>query len=138
MRRQHGRTRDRGAAAVEFALVLPVLLILVFGIIDFGRMLNAQITLTEAAREGARATALLSAAEGTSRANQAASGLGSVDVEVTQDCPANPGLDDEAVLQVNYDFSFVTPIGSLTGLFGGGGDYGDKTLTAKGVMPCLR
>ena len=46
--------RDRGAAAVEFALLLPLLLLIVFGIIDFGRALNAQITLTQAAREGAR------------------------------------------------------------------------------------
>ena len=49
---------DRGATAVEFALVLPLLLLLVFGIIDFGRALNAQITLTQAAREGARLEAL--------------------------------------------------------------------------------
>jgi len=46
MRRRLARSaaRDRGAAAVEFALLLPVLLLLVFGIIDFGRALNAQIT----------------------------------------------------------------------------------------------
>ncbi len=52
------KARDRGATAVEFALVLPLLLLLVFGIIDFGRALNAQITLTQAAREGARLEAL--------------------------------------------------------------------------------
>src|SRR5262245_38889036 len=50
--------RDHGAAAVEMALLLPLLLLLVFGIIDFGRMLNAQITVTEAAREGARAAVI--------------------------------------------------------------------------------
>src|ERR1039458_5924651 len=50
--------RERGAAAVEFALLLPVLLLLVFGIVDFGRALNAQITLTQAAREGVRLAAL--------------------------------------------------------------------------------
>ena len=49
-----GGALDRGAAAVEFALLLPLLLLLVFGIIDFGRALNAQVTLTQAAREGAR------------------------------------------------------------------------------------
>ncbi len=52
------KARDRGATAVEFALVLPLLLLLVCGIIDFGRALNAQITLTQAAREGARLEAL--------------------------------------------------------------------------------
>lgn len=45
---------DRGAAAVEFALVCLPLLILVLGLIDFGRAYNEQETLTQAARVGAR------------------------------------------------------------------------------------
>ncbi|WP_077489855.1 TadE family protein [Sinomonas mesophila] len=40
--------------AVEFALVLPMLPTLVFGIIEFGRLYNAQIVFSNAAREGAR------------------------------------------------------------------------------------
>jgi len=62
------RSADRGSAAVEFAMVLPLLLLLVFGIIDFGRMLNAKITLNEAAREGARSAALQSESAGIARA----------------------------------------------------------------------
>ena len=49
---------DRGAAAVEFALVLPILLLLLGGIIDFGFAFNTQISLTHAAREGVRVEAL--------------------------------------------------------------------------------
>ena len=49
---------DRGAAAVELALVLPVLMLLVLGIIDFGLAYNRQITLSGGAREGARWLAL--------------------------------------------------------------------------------
>jgi Flp pilus assembly protein TadG len=45
---------ERGAAAVEFALVMPLLLLLVFGIVEFGLIMNRQITVTHAAREGAR------------------------------------------------------------------------------------
>jgi Flp pilus assembly protein TadG len=45
---------DRGAAAVEFALVLPLLLLILFGIIEFGRAWSVKQTLTDAAREGAR------------------------------------------------------------------------------------
>jgi Flp pilus assembly protein TadG len=49
---------ERGAAAVEFALVAPVLLMLLFGIIEFGKTMNTQATLSSAAREGARTMAL--------------------------------------------------------------------------------
>jgi Flp pilus assembly protein TadG len=50
--------RERGAAAVEFALVLPVLLMLVGGTIDFGRLYYQQIVLSNAARDGARLAAM--------------------------------------------------------------------------------
>lgn len=46
--------RERGAAAVEMALVLPVLILLVGGVIDFGRAFMTQTVLTNAAREGTR------------------------------------------------------------------------------------
>lgn len=43
-----------GVAIIEFALVLPILLVLVMGIIEFGYIFNGYIILTGAAREGAR------------------------------------------------------------------------------------
>ena len=54
-----GRSRcssepDQGAAMVEFALVLPILLILLFGIIDFGLYFYNDLQLTQAARDAAR------------------------------------------------------------------------------------
>ena len=48
------RRKESGQALVEFALVLPILLALLCGIIDFGWIYYNQITLTNAAREGAR------------------------------------------------------------------------------------
>jgi len=57
-----GRTRrgrdERGASAVEFALLLIPLLWIVFGIISFGFMLTFRQTLSQAATEGARAAAV--------------------------------------------------------------------------------
>lgn len=55
-RRTHAR--ERGAAAVEFALVVPVLLLLVFGIISYGYMLSFRQALSQGAAEGSRAAAV--------------------------------------------------------------------------------
>lgn len=57
-RNQHEGHLDRGAAAVEMALVLPILILFVFGIIDFSRVFNAEIQMSQGAREGARIAAL--------------------------------------------------------------------------------
>lgn len=51
---REGRRRERGAAAVEFALVVPILLLLVFAIIQFGFVLAQQNALNGAVRTGAR------------------------------------------------------------------------------------
>ncbi len=48
------RKGEGGQALVEFALVLPLLLLMVLGIIDFGRAWNLHQVLTDAAREGVR------------------------------------------------------------------------------------
>lgn len=52
------RCRRRGAAAVEFALVAPLLVLLILGLIEFGRMMMVQQVLTNGAREGARKAVL--------------------------------------------------------------------------------
>src|SRR5439155_18067519 len=49
---------ERGAVAVEFALIVPILLLLVLGMIDFGRLWFTQVSLSQAAREGARLESL--------------------------------------------------------------------------------
>jgi Flp pilus assembly protein TadG len=133
--RRGSASSDRGAAAVEFALLLPLLVLIVFGVIDFGRAINAQITLTQAAREGARSLALGQSTTYQSRAQTAAIGLGGVTVTDLPDskgvtgCPAGSAqTGDDAVVHVTYTFSFITPIGSIFGP--------TKSLTAEGVMPC--
>jgi hypothetical protein len=126
------RNTDRGAATVEFALVTPLLLLMLFGIIDFGRMLNAQITLTEAAREGSRAVAL-----GLDPAPRIATATRGIDVAVdARACPegADPGAD--AVVVVAHRFRPVTPLGPIMEMVGGDED-GSITITATGVMPCV-
>ena len=53
MKRKH--SNQKGSAAVEFALVLPILLVLVFGIVEFSLALYDKAVITNASREGARA-----------------------------------------------------------------------------------
>jgi Flp pilus assembly protein TadG len=50
--------REEGQALVELALVIPILLTVLFGIVQFGLLLNTYITVTDAARSGARQLAL--------------------------------------------------------------------------------
>jgi len=119
---------------VEFALLLPLLLLLVFGIIDFGRAINAQITLTQAAREGARLSAL-GQPNVVSRTQAAAAGLSPVTVTVTP-CPSGATQTTDAVVRASYPFNFVTPIGAIARLFGSTGVGSPITLTATGEMPC--
>ncbi|MEX0829449.1 MAG: TadE/TadG family type IV pilus assembly protein [Nitrospirales bacterium] len=56
---------ERGSAAVEFALLLPVLATLTFGMIDFGRMLWFQEVLVNATRDGARQGTLFNSGNGS-------------------------------------------------------------------------
>ncbi len=131
------KAQDRGSAAVEFALVLPVLLLILFGIIDFGRALNAQIELTGAAREGARLAALgYSNAAIQTRVEAAAPSLSGITVTVAANCPPGAGPVADAQVDVSDPFSFITPIGAVAGLIGGAGLGAPIVLTAQGVMPC--
>ncbi len=50
--------RDRGAAAVEFALVVPILLMLLFGMIDYGLYFSNQLGVQQGARDAARQAAV--------------------------------------------------------------------------------
>jgi Flp pilus assembly protein TadG len=123
---------DQGSAAVEFALVLPVLMLILFGIIDFGRMLHARIVLSQAAHEGARTAAILdeAAADNTIDAvlGSMVDGLEGRDVT---DCEGAVGGD--ATVTLTYGFAFATPLNLLFDV----GDGDGATLTAEAVVPCL-
>jgi Flp pilus assembly protein TadG len=125
---------DRGAAAVELAVVLPLLLLLVFGIIDFGRMLNSQITVSAAAREGARWAAVNQGGI-AARVVTASPGLSPApSTTVVSGCTGGvPGSN--ARVTVTYPFTFVTPVGAFAAFFGSG-IANPVTLTGQGVMRC--
>jgi Flp pilus assembly protein TadG len=52
------RSSERGAVAVEFAILAPLLIMLLLGIMEFGRAYNVQVSLSNAAREGVRVMAI--------------------------------------------------------------------------------
>ncbi|MEU5726402.1 TadE/TadG family type IV pilus assembly protein [Micromonospora sp. NPDC047738] len=114
---------------MEFALLLPVVLLIIFAIIDFGRLLNAQIVISQAAREGARAAALIDQSAGERRVAQASRQIGTVNPTVAG-CPTSPGPAANATARVTYDFQFITPLGFMIG-------SGGVSLRAESVMPCL-
>jgi Flp pilus assembly protein TadG len=144
-RQEVRRSSDRGAAAVEFALVVPVLLMVVFGIIDFGRMMNVQLQVSEAAREGARAATVITGTE-SERHDAAASRIalftsstiGGVEFDGADSsfCSIAPGRGDINTVTASYQFTFITPVGDIGALFGGGRWGEPITIESTSVMPC--
>lgn len=128
------RVEDRGAAAVELALVLPVLLLLVCGIVDLGRMSNLQITLSAAAREGAR-WAALNQPDVAGRVVTAAPGVVPAPSSAVTGCPAGAGLGANAVVVASSAYTPLTPLGALSALLGGSFPA-TIVVHGRGVMRC--
>jgi Flp pilus assembly protein TadG len=121
---------ERGASAVEFGLIIPILLVLVLGIVEFGHAFQVQGTLSSAAREGARAMALRnSQAEAKDAVQDAAAALdpGITDAQITITPPACPPGASSVNVRLTIDY----PMPFFTGFFGA-----DVDLTGTGVMRC--
>jgi Flp pilus assembly protein TadG len=58
MTKRHRFRNEQGQTATEFAIVLPILALLLFGVIQFGILFNNYVTLTDAVRAGARKAAV--------------------------------------------------------------------------------
>ena len=84
------RSSQRSQAIVEFALVAPVLLLLLFGVVDFGRIVYTYVTLNQAVNEGARTAIRDSALLPTNSAVEAAVKQHAVDVSLANPCPNGP------------------------------------------------
>ncbi len=125
------RKKRRGAAAVEFAVVAPVFLLLVFGMIEYGRMVMVQQVITNASREGARCGVL----DGST--NQDVVDVvtqyltsGSIQGATITVTPTNPGdaeFGDPVTVMVDIPFSQVSWLPSPMYL-------GGTTLSATTVM----
>jgi hypothetical protein len=90
MRRHLPRRGQNSQALIEFALISPVLLLLLFGIIDIGRAIFYYDTLSHAAREGARTAVIASNSLPTNATVLATVRTQLVGVPVTEPCPQGP------------------------------------------------
>lgn len=106
-RATHSR-RDRGVAAVEFALVMSVLLLLVMGIIDLGRALATKQEVTHATREAVRVYAVT---QDYDQAVQAfVNGTAGLTCSTPVISPAPCEAGEEVAVTADCDFHFVTPL----------------------------
>ncbi|HQE06056.1 MAG: TadE family protein [Tepidanaerobacteraceae bacterium] len=105
---------ERGQTLVELALVLPVIILILFGTLEFGRLFHSYIVITNAAREGARLGAvgksdeeIVSRIREASPLYQADSRLRVIRLEPNESA-RSPGVP--LTVEVAYDVELVTPI----------------------------
>jgi Flp pilus assembly protein TadG len=126
------RLRDEhGASAVEFAFIVPLLLVLVLGIAEFGHAFQVQGTLSAAAREGVRVMALHNdPVEARATVQTAAGSLNPAitDAQILIEPSSCPQTGTSTTL-VRLTITYPKPF--LTDFFGTGVD-----LTGTGVMRC--
>jgi len=109
------KLNERGVAAAEFALLLPVFLLILFGIIEFGMIMYGREVVTNAAREGARAGIVQgppkrTAGDITTIANNYLTGTGINPADVVFS-PTGEGLSSPNTLTVTavYNYNFLIP-----------------------------
>ena len=116
---------ERGAAVLEFAVVVPVLLTLVMAIIEFGRMIAVAASLAAAVRDGARQAATASDLAGGGTQAQAVQArvvagfeaFGGAPLTPAQVTVAPPDASGNVVVRVaGYTYEPVTPLASMIGL----------------------
>lgn len=102
---------------MEFAILLPLLLLLLFGLVDFGRLFFVQIGLNSASIEGARASALgRSATDVTSIARASApqvtqmAGLAAGSISVARTACPTPGNGATTEVTTSTPFTWITPV----------------------------
>jgi Flp pilus assembly protein TadG len=126
------RRGDSGEALLEIALVLPILLLLSLGMLDFGRAFHAKNIVDQAARESARVAAVSNddKALATQRATDIMTGSGLAANAINVSDKDASGM---VTVQVTYRFTFVTP--GLFAVFSNGlNDAGGINMTGKSVM----
>jgi len=105
------RRSKRGQSLVEIALILPILLIILFGILEFGRVFHSYLVITHAAREGARYGIISKDVDEIKQKVQDASpgitlNLSDIDVNPSTNLTAGVPL----TISVEYQVDLFTPV----------------------------
>lgn len=139
MTRRHFLRSEHGAELIEMAIVLPLLLLLIMGMIDFGFLFQRYVVLTNAAMEGARVATLpgYSSADAIARVQAYATNGGVVGPVNAVTAPvALPGAGGgtwpgiQVTVTHVYTYQYIGPIAALFG----GGPGGSVTLTSRSTM----
>jgi hypothetical protein len=133
-----------GASAVEFAIILPLLVLFVFGIIEFSIMFYDKAVITNASREGARAGIVFAdprpdATEIQGVVNNYSNNrlitFGSPNLQIPLSTPCvDPG--DELTVTVVYEYDFLLVPNILAAFFSGGAFADGQTIRAETKMRC--
>ena len=131
---------DAGAELIELALVFPILLLLVAGIVDFGFLFQRYEVVTNAAREGARVAVLPSYTAGDIQQRETdylnSGGMTATIAPpsvtyCTETLPSGATVPVVTVaVQYPSEFAFIGPIAMMVG----GSGWGTTTLTASSTM----
>ncbi len=118
---------ERGQSLAEFALVVPIFLVLIFSIVDFGMGFHAYIAVTNSAREGARIGAVgADASTIEQKARDTADTLDQAKLTVVVSNAQGP-MGESVIVEVGYEHTFITPLAGLVQLVSG--DTIGPTLT---------
>lgn len=107
------RKAQAGQSAVEFALILPILVLLLMGVFDFGRAFYYYSVVANSAREGARAgiySAGTSDASIRAQVHSYAVGLPGLTDSMIQIARSGSGLNTNVKVTVTYEYDAITPI----------------------------
>ena len=137
IRKKGARVGERGQALVEFAIIIPILLAVLLGIVEFARAWQIQQVVTNAAREAARFSVLATSTDDTAVQQVIYDYMSSASMDMSNysfSIANNPGQGtaDTITASYTYTYSLFGPVMNLLG--SGGSTPGSVLLSSTSIM----